>query len=201
MSLIIRGLGLKPQAVTKIAVIFGIVATVILLCDGCVVGPKYNYAQQRDSAVLEGPAGPIQGPEDGSCSIMISQLDGMADGFTASHRGLNWPVSALKKPLYIAPGKHALVLTISDIDEVYGNVGHGEVGETGAYTSGAKPTVTVDFAANHVYRIGANLEGGAIVIVLWDETDGPKTRSRVATWTVDSNGGYSPSALPSHGRK
>ena len=59
----------------------------------------------------------------------------------------------------------------------------------------------VDFAANHVYRIGANLEGGAIVIVLWDETDGPKTRSRVATWTVDSNGGYSPSALPSHGRK
>jgi hypothetical protein len=183
------------------AAILGVVTTAILLCDGCVVGPKYNYAQQRDSAIVEGPVVPIQGPENGSCNVIISKIDGLADSFTASGKGLNWPVFEFVKPLYLAPGKHALVLSISEIDETYGNVGHGETGEIAAYTSGSKPTINVEFAANHVYRIGANLEGGAIVIVLWDETGGPKTRSRVATWTVDSNGEYSESALPSHGPK
>lgn len=96
----------------------------------------------------------------------------------------------------IAPGKHSLLLNITDIQEAFGNTGRGTTGEVGAYTEASNPIIDVDLIARHVYRIGANLEGDAIKVSLWDETDGVTGRICVATWNVDSSGGYTEAIVP-----
>ena len=133
--------------------------------------------------------------------VEITQVDGFGTAFTASGPGMNWPFYAGAKPLYLAPGQHTLGLKVGEIDENIGNVGGGKVGTVGAYAAAAKPKVTATFVANHVYRFTANLEGGAIEVTLWDETSGAKTRTRIGSWTADSNGGYSENALPSGGHR
>jgi hypothetical protein len=83
---------------------------------------------------------------------------------------------------------HALTLGISEIETTNDpNV----IGDAGAFVSGAAPTITAEFLPQHVYRFAAYLEGKSIDLVLWDETGGSPTRSRVASWTLDSNRAYS----------
>lgn len=180
-----------------------VIPLVVLICSGCVTGPKYVAEQRADSAAIEGPVVPVQGPEDGTSTVEITRVDGLATAFTASRVGLNWPFFSGTKPLYVSPGQHTLGLKVGEIDENYGNVGGGQVGVVGAYAAAAKPAITATFAANHVYRFTANLDpsGSAIEVILWDETGGVAIRSRVADWTMYSNGGYSENALPARGRR
>jgi len=193
--------GAGHQTMGKPVIPFYAAATFLLMCVGCVSGPKYDYARQVDSASVVGPVVPVQGSEYGSCYVEIVQVDGLGDNFTASGPGLNWPFYNANKRLYLAPGKHTLALSIGEIDETYGNVGRGSVGEVGADTASATPSINVDLVASHVYRIGANLEGSVIKISLWDETNGAATRFSVATWTVNSGGVYMEATLPSGGRR
>jgi hypothetical protein len=176
-------------------------ATFSLICAGCVIGPKYGYTRQVDSASMEGPVVPRQGLEYGSCYVEIVRIDGLGDNFTVNRPGLNWPFYGSKNRLYFAPGIHSLTLSIGEVDETYGNVGGGSVGVVGAYSAGATSTINVEFTASHVYRIGANLEGSVIKITLWDETDGAATRFSSATWTVKSGGAYVEATPPSGGRR
>ena len=201
LLLTIPGFGGKLRAVTKASVPSSFLAAFILLCGGCVVGPKYNYTRQVDSASVEGPVVPWQGLQYGSCYVEIVRIDGLGYNFTVNRAGMNWPIYNTNKRLYLAPGKHSLGLNIGEIDETYGNVGKGSVGEVGAYTAAATPIINVDLVASHVYRIGANLEGSVIKITLWDETNGAATRVSVTTWTVNSGGAYMESTLPSGGHR
>ena len=190
----------KTQAVTKASILSGILVSAILPMGGCATGPKYDDGGRADSAGLEGPVAPTQTPEDGSCTVVLMRIDGMAANFTVSHLGLNWPMFEGLKPIAIAPGKHSLLLNITDIDEVYGNIGHGTIGETGAYTTASNPTIGVNLAASHIYRIGANLKSNVITVTLWDETGGIAGRPIVATWAVKGDGVYMEATPPSGGR-
>ena len=148
---------------------------------------------------MDGFGAPNQGAEYGSCIIDILRMDGLVANFQASHPGPSWP---LHQPhLYLAPGMHTLDLDISEIDVMYGEHSGNSAGITGTVASGSNPTITVEFKAKHIYRLGGYLSGGTIDLVLWDETSGPATRSRVEEWTLDSNSNHSDSPAPSGGHR
>jgi hypothetical protein len=175
----------------------------ILLCGGCIIGPKYAYTGQPDSPSIEGPVMPIQGAEYGSFSVIIMKIDGLGINFTASHVGMNLLIFDAKKPIPLAPGTHSLDLYLSDVQETTGSTGHGNIGVVGTFTAASHPTIVVDLLPKHLYRVGANLEDQdkEIEIHLWDETNGAAKRTSVGTWTVDSGGGYMEATLPSGGHR
>jgi hypothetical protein len=189
------------QTVTRMCVLAGVVTASVVIFAGCATGPRYEYAERQDSASLEGPVGPNQGWENGRCQIVIYKLDGLNVNFMASRPGLNWPFVDTKKQLYLAPGAHKIALDISEIEGQYGNTGQGATGLTGTVASGSNPTITAVFATRHVYRFAAYLNGGSIGLILWDETGGPTTRSRVANWSFDGISNYSESPAPSGGHR
>jgi hypothetical protein len=189
--------GAKLRAVTNAGTLLNLAAGLVLFCAGCASGPKYGYAQQKDSASIEGPVVPVQSKAYGDCVIHITTIDGLVTAFTASMPGLAWP--GYGRPLYLSPGGHMLVLDVGETDEEIGNVGGGRTGAVGWSTAGAKPTVTATFVANHIYRFTANIDpsGKSIDLTLWDETGGSATRSRVANWTVNADGAYTEATPPS----
>jgi len=173
--------------------LFGLGALTMLaaLAAGCATGPTYTYAQQKDSASVEGAIAPIQRTVDyGSCSIQIIRIDGFSANFDASRPGANWSFTVPSHPLYLAPGKHAITLDIAEVDTDIGEIGHGRIGTVGELDTGSQPILSVELAASHVYRFTANLGGSAINVSLWDETGGTAGRFLVASWTVDSSGSY-----------
>jgi len=185
-------------AIPKAYFLFGALVVFSFLSGGCATGPRYQSTEHSDSARIEGPVTPIQNSENGSCSIDIAEVDGLISGFTASLPGLNWFIP--RTQLYVAPGKHTLKVNISEIDTEYGNVGHGRTGAIGDSTAGGRPTITVEFAANHVYRLAAYLRGSTIELILWDETAGVASRFRAESWTMDSNSSYSENIPPVRSR-
>ena len=193
--------GAKLQAVTNAGMLSTLAAGIALSCAGCVSGPKYEYAQQKDSAIIEGPVGPVQGKAYGDCHIHIIAVDGLISTFDASSPGLTLLLSS--KPLYLSPGEHTLVLNVFETDEDVGNLGGGRTGAVGWSTAGAKSTVTAIFVANHMYRFTASIDpsGRFIALTLWDETGGSARRSRVTDWTLNANGAYTEATPPSGGHR
>jgi hypothetical protein len=183
------------RATIKAHLISVIPLTVSLLVGGCVTGPKYEYVQKKDSARIEPPVKPVQHiARYGSCSIVMTRIDGLGAHFEASSPGVNWAPGG-DDPLYVAPGSHALMLNVEEIDEVYGVNGRN-IGAVGASVAASQPTLTAEFLANHVYRLTADLNGGTIEVTLWDETAGSSARSEVAIWTLDSNRNYTEDRPP-----
>ena len=193
--------GAKMQAVTNAGMQSTLAAGLVLFCAGCVSGPKYEYAQQKDSAIIEGPVGPVQGKAYGDCHIHIISVDGLISTFEASSPGLTWPDYGFR--LFLSPGRHTLVLDVEETDEEVGNVGGSRTGAVGWFTAGAKPTVTATFVASHVYRFTASIDPSDrfIALTLWDETGGSATRSRVTDWTVNADGAYTEATPPSGGHR
>jgi hypothetical protein len=135
---------------------------------------------------------PTQGAEDGNCSIVVEQIDGLRSGFAASHEGPNWHESGNAKPLLLAAAKHRLSLKISYEQAAGGHAGspspqgsgdQGSVGGVGEYKATTLAEIFASVEAGHVYRITADYESEAISIVLWDETRGAPGRARVADWS------------------
>jgi hypothetical protein len=138
---------------------------------------------------------PTQGAENGNCSIVVVQVDGLSTGFTASREGMNWREFGKAKPLLLEAAKHKLELNISYSEAV----GQGEPGRpspqgggdqdsaagTGEFKATSIAEIFASLETGHVYRITANYEDEAISVVLWDETDGARTRTRVADWSFN----------------
>jgi hypothetical protein len=161
---------------------------------GCSSGPVFTDAPQSNAASLEGPVVPAQGAENGNCSVIIVQVDGLHTDFTASHQGLNWHESGKIKPLLLAATEHALALNISYAETAGGGSGRpspqgtgdqGSIGGIGESKATSIAKIFASFEAGHVYRITADFEGEVIGVVLWDETNGARLRSRVADWSFN----------------
>jgi hypothetical protein len=166
-----------------------------LLFAACSSAPTFTDAPQADAASLEGPVVPTQGPEDGNCSVVIVQVDGLHSDFTASHQGLNWHASGSAKPLLLAASKHHLTLNISYAEAAgggprgpspQGSGDQGPVGGIGEYKATSIAEIFPSLEAGRVYRITAAYENEAIVVILWDETDGALVRTRVADWSFNA---------------
>jgi hypothetical protein len=186
---------LRRDPFARTCILLSIVGVFCILVFGCATGPKYTYVEQKDSAQIEAPVKPVQSTAQyGSCYLKITQIDTFVINFVASRPGSNW-LPGGDKPLYLAPGKHALSLDIAQVDEVIGTTGR-DVGVVGAYASESRPTLAIVFLANHAYRLTGNLGGSTILISLWDETGGTAARHLVTSWTVDSNRGYSENVAP-----
>lgn len=187
---------------TKIITWLSCLIAFSLLSVGCATGPRYEYVEQKDSARIAGLITPFQSVADyGSCGVVIFLVDGLVADFVAScPGGPNWFVS--KQPLYLAPGKHELLLDISEIDAEYGATGRRGVGDVGDFVSENKLTLTIQFAPSRIYRFTANLSADkkTIDVTLWDETSGTTARSAIQKWTVDSNTGYTRNPPPVHVR-
>jgi hypothetical protein len=169
-----------------------------LLFVACSSGPAFTDAPQSNAASLEGPVVPIQGPENGNCSIIVVQVDGLNSDFTASHEGPNWHEFGKVKPLLLAPTKHKLELNISYAEsfaEVGGSgprrpspQGTGDQGSIAGVGENKATSIAEIFAsleAGHVYRLTAGFEDQAISVVLWDETNGAQVRDRVTDWSFN----------------
>jgi hypothetical protein len=165
-----------------------------LLFVSCSSGPAFTDAPQSNAARLEGPVVPTQGAENGNCSIKIVQVDGLHADFTASHEGLNWHEFSKDKPLMLTPAKHELALNISYAEAAgggprgpspQGTGDQGPIGGIGEYKATSMADIFASFEAGHVYRITADFENEAISVVLWDETNGARGRTRVADWSFN----------------
>ena len=165
-----------------------------LLCVACSSGPAFTDAPQSDAASLEGPVVPTQGAEDGNCSIIIVQIDGLRSDFTASHEGPNWHESGKAKPLLLAGTQHKLELNISYSEAAGGGPRHlspqgpGDPGSSvavGEYKGTSIAEIFGSFETGHVYRLTADYEDEVISVVLWDETSGARERTRVADWSFN----------------
>ena len=182
------------KALLTLAKLLGVLLLCSFFASGCATGPRYSYTPQPDSANVEGFR-PKQGPEDGSCGIMITRVDGLVANFEASKPGYNWPFH--QEPLFLSPGIHTISLDIaeSDVEAVYSGSSSGGIIDV-ASSSGNQPTITAVFAAKHTYRFTANLAGSYIDLTLWDETSGPSSRSEVQSWSLNSNSEYSETHNP-----
>jgi hypothetical protein len=165
-----------------------------LLFVACSSGPAFTDAPQSNAASLEGPVVPTQGAENGNCSIIIVQVDGLHCDFTASHEGLNWHEFGKVKPLLLAATKHEFALNISYAEGAgggprrltpQGTVDQGSIGGVGEYKATSIADIFASFEAGHVYRLAADYEDEAISVVLWDETNGARVRTRVADWSFN----------------
>jgi hypothetical protein len=166
-----------------------------LLFVACSSGPAFTDAPQSNAAVLEGPVVPNQGAENGNCTIVVVQVDGLHSDFTASHEGQNWHAVGDKKPFSLSPTKHKLELNISYAEAAEGEYrppspqGSGEqglVGGIGEYKAASIAEIFASFEAGHVYRITADYKDEAIGVVLWDETNGARARDPVAEWSFNA---------------
>jgi hypothetical protein len=174
---------------------FVLLAISASLFAGCSSTPTFTDAPQADAATLEGPVVPSQGPEDGNCSVVVVQVDGLQSDFTASHQGPNWLGSGKAKPLLLAPAKHHFTLNISYAEAAgggprgpspQGSGDQGPVGGIGEYKATSIAEIFPSLDAGRVYRITAAYENEAIVVILWDETDGALVRTRVADWSFNA---------------
>ncbi|HZZ19411.1 MAG TPA: hypothetical protein VFE25_08580 [Opitutaceae bacterium] len=165
-----------------------------LLLVACSSGPAYTNAPQSDAAVLEGPVVPTEGPENGNCSVVVVQVDGLSSNFTASRVGLNWHEFDGVKPLLLTADKHEFSLNISYSEAAgrasgspspEGSGEHGSIGGVGELKATTIANIFAPLEAGHVYRISADLRGEAVAVVLWDETKGSLTRTRVADWSFN----------------
>jgi hypothetical protein len=165
-----------------------------LLFVACSSGPAFTDAPQSNAASLEGPVIPTQGAENGNCSILIVQVDGLHSDFTASHEGLNWHEFGKVKPLLLAATKHQLALNITYAEAAGGGPGRpspegtgdqGTFGVVGEYKATSIAEIFASFEAGHVYRITADYKDEVIGVVLWDETNGARVRARVADWSFN----------------
>lgn len=165
-----------------------------LLFVACSSGPAFTDAPQSNAASLEGPVVPTQGAENGNCSIVIVQVDGLHSDFTASHEGPNWHESGKVKPLLLEPTKHKLALNISYAEAAgggprrlspQGTADEGTIGGVGVYKATTIAEIFASFDAGHVYRFAADYEDEAISVTLWDETNGADVRTRVADWSFN----------------
>jgi hypothetical protein len=165
-----------------------------LLFVACSSGPAFTDAPQLNAACLEGPVVPTQGAEDGNCSVIIVQVDGLHSDFTASHEGPNWHEFGKVKPLLLTAAKHEFELNISYAEEAgggprrpspQGTGDRGSIGVAGEYKATSIAEIFASFEAGHVYRITADYEDEAISVVLWDETNGARVRARVADWSFN----------------
>ena len=173
---------------------FVLLTTSSLLFAACSSGPALTDAPQSNAAVLEGPVVPTQGAENGNCSIVVEQVDGLHSGFTASHEGPNWHESGKDRPLSLEAAKHRLALNISYSEAAGGGPrgpspqGTGDEGSTGGVGELKANTIAEIFAsleAGHVYRLTADFENEMVSVVLWDETNGARARARVADWSFN----------------
>ena len=167
----------------------------VLLLAACTSGPAFTDAPQSDAASREGPVFPTQGAENGNCSVAVVQVDGLHSDFTASHLGLNWHASGKAKPLFLAATKHHFTLSISYSEAAgggprgpspQGSGDQGPVGGIGEYKATSIAEIYPSLEAGRVYRITAAYENEAIVVILWDETDGALVRTRVADWSFNA---------------
>jgi hypothetical protein len=162
-----------------------------LLFVACSSGPAFTDAPQSNAASLEGPVVPTQGAENGNCSIIIVQVDGLHSDFTASHEGPNWHAFGTVKPLLLAANKHKLALNISYADAAGGGSGRpspegtGDQGGVGELKATSIAEIFASFEAGHVYRITADYDNEVISVVLWDETNGARVRARVGDWSFN----------------
>jgi hypothetical protein len=165
---------------------------------GCASGPAFTNAPQSNAASLEGPVVPTQGSDDGNCSIVVVQVDGLNSDFTASHEGPNWREYGNVKPLLLAPTKHKLELNIS-YAESFGEAGgsgprrpspQGSADLDSTTGAGINKATTIaeiyaSFETGHLYRITAEFESEVVSVVLWDETNGAQARTRVDDWSFN----------------
>jgi hypothetical protein len=167
----------------------------VLLFAACSSAPTFTDAPQADAAILEGPVVPTQGPEDGNCSVEVVQVDGLHSDFTASHQGLNWHGSARANPLLLAASKHHFTLSISYAEAAgggprgpspQGSGDQGPDGGIGEYKATSIAEIFPSLEAGRVYRITGAYENEAIVVILWDETEGALVRTRVADWSFNA---------------
>jgi hypothetical protein len=172
------------------AFILTIALVQFFLCGGCVTAPQYAYSEHEDSARIVGPGVPSRRSESSTCSIIITQVDGLGVHFEASSANApGWLYS--KKPLCLAHGKHEISLDITGMETVAGNPGPRRAGVYGdIISSGSKPTIVAEFISYHIYRVTANVYGNSIEVVLWDETADLAAPFRVGCWTFDSNSEY-----------
>jgi hypothetical protein len=177
---------------------FVLLAIPALLLAACSSGPAFTDAPQANAAILEGPVVADPGAENGNCSIMVAQVDGLSSDFTASHAGPNWHESGKVKPLLLAPAYHKLELNISYAESFAKGGGSGirspspqgmeDQGSTRGFGESKATTIAevfADFEAGHVYRLTADLEDEMISVVLWDETNGAQGRERVRDWSFN----------------
>jgi hypothetical protein len=166
-----------------------------LLVVACSSGPAFTDAPQSNAAILEGPVVPTQGAEDGNCSVVVVQVDGLHCDFTASRVGPNWHKFGEVKPLLLAATKHKFSLNISYAEATGGGPQRfspggtgdgGTVGSVGEYKATTIAEIFASFEAGHVYRITADYEDEVISVVLWDETNGVRVRTRVVDWSFNS---------------
>jgi hypothetical protein len=160
----------------------------------CSSGPTFTDAPQSNAAILQGPVVPTQGAENGNCSVVVEQVDGLHSNFTASREGLNWPEFNGVKPLLLAATKHELALNISYVEAAgrrdrdprpQGPGGPGSNCGIGEYKATSRAEIFAAFEAGHVYRVTADLEDESISVVLWDETKGAGVRAQVADWNFN----------------
>jgi hypothetical protein len=171
-----------------------LLAVSALLAGACSSGPTYANVPQSNAASLKGPVVPTQGSEDGNCTVVVVQVDGLNCDFTASHEGQNWHAFGNAKPLFVAPKRQKLVLNISYEEAAgseslgpspQGQDNTGTFGDVGEYKAGSVAEVFATFEAGHIYRITADYKADRIDVILWDETRGPNRRSDVADWSFD----------------
>jgi hypothetical protein len=162
-----------------------------LLLAACSSGPAFTNPPQSNAAILEGPVVPTQGAEDGNCSVVVEQVDGLSGDFTASHVGMNWPAFNGVKPLSLTPTKHQLSLKVSYTEKAGGGArgttpqGPGDEGSNGGgeIKASSRAEIFAALEAGHAYRVTAEYEDEAISVVLWDETSGAAVRTRVEDWS------------------
>jgi hypothetical protein len=179
----------------------GAAIVAVLFIGGCAGGPKYEMVEQADSANIERAVMPVQGSEFGTCSVTLMKIDNAVVNVTISHVGMNFMIYNAKKPIPLSPGSHTLSLYLSDIEESIGNVGHGDVGVVGRFTAASHPVIVANLLPRHEYRIGANMtkKNDGLEIDLWDVSKESTGRTKIFTWTVDSNGMFADSATSGGG--
>jgi len=165
-----------------------------LLLAGCASGPRYSYTQAPDSARILAYNAPSPFPNDTSCYITVTKLDGRRLAFSASIPGLRRLLGKPSEPLYLSPGTHTMTLDLSEIDNVIGPNSDAS-GIVATDSSGGTKVIVFAFLRGHVYRMAGHLSGGAFDITLWDESDGAATRKVAGEWQMPSNTNHSDSPI------
>ena len=143
----------------------------VLLClgfavvSGCVVGPRYAYTKQSDSALVD-----IRAIGDAN-SASIDKIDGLVA--PTAWLALRWGGRA--DEVYIAPGSHTLSVTVNHHETMADGI------DTDSMDFQGSATITVGLIANHHYHFDASHSGSqSLRLDLLDET----THEQVGQWYV-----------------
>ena len=166
-------------------------------CAGCATASPYNYSEQKRFRDLSGCRFTCANfSSEGNCKIDILRVDEFSANFPAgSPNTPSWIYE--KKPLYLSPGKHTLVLNIARLEVFYGDTGGGLTGVKLAPSSPVRSQRSPrNFPQVTYIDLPPILNGASIDLTLWDETGAPAISTRAARWTLASNANYSDSAAP-----